>query len=281
MKFIKKGSGIVKAPIQELQNLVKEELYDGNSFNADIFNEYGIFVLREFLNVEYLKEFIDLYFNSIDEGVIVKDAYHKTQVKIDMIPEFNEIAHSDEFIKLSKMIYQTSAAVDFYRIVKKDSNNYAAVFPHQDSCYSIGNFNSTSIFIALTNSGPDNGGLKLYPGTKNFGHTGDAGTLNLEILPEGYPSISPYLQVGDALIMNSGTWHESPESQTKEPRVYLEFQIRDGKDPAARDYIFGSDSRRWVINMTVDEIYLDSREQRLVRLYKHNAELLKKINTFE
>ncbi|MDB2637612.1 phytanoyl-CoA dioxygenase family protein [Alphaproteobacteria bacterium] len=278
MKFIETGKSVIKAPIEGLHTLVNDGLYDSNRFDPDIFNEYGVFVLRDFLSFDYLKDFIDLYFNAIDDGFISKDSFHKTQVRIDKIPKFNEVAHCDEFIKLAKMIYDYSAAVDFYRIVKKDSNNYAAVFPHQDSCYSIGNFNSTSVFIALTASGPDNGGLKLYPGTKNFGHTGDAGTLNLQILPDGYPSISPHLNVGDALIMNSGTWHESPVSQTKDPRVYLEFQIRDGNDPAARDYIFGSDSRRWVINSSVDEIYIDSREQRLVRMYKENSELRKKYN---
>jgi len=196
---------------------------------------------------------------------IKKDDYHRTQVRISEEQKFTDVLRSDNFIELTKKIFPHGAALDFMRIVKKDESNTAPVFLHSDAVYNIGWFDAYSCFIPLTHCSQENGGLSFYPGTHNYGHLGDAGGI-ASILPADYPKLCPDVYPGDIIIMHAGTWHESGAYMRNEPRVYLEFAIRNSLDPAGKELIHGFEDREWVLNISVDDLFSDSREQRIRRL---------------
>lgn len=269
MKNVLKENIKISAPINALNQAVIREAFTGQKLDSSTLHRYGIFILKDYFDVDMIQNLRNFYDRGIENRELVKDPYHKTQVAFGSDSDFANILQTVEFKKLGKGIWGDDGfSIDFMRLVKKDHTNTDPVFPHQDSTYNIGNYDAYSIFIPLSECGVNNGGLKFWPGTHNFGHLGDAGAIDISILPAEYPSLQPTVVPGDAIIMHAGTWHASSEFIAGEPRVYLEFATRSLCDPAAKIIICGQDKREWVIQTTVDFVFTGSREQRIRQLYK-------------
>lgn len=126
------------------------------------------------------------------------------------------------------------------RIMVKDDLARGPVFLHHDVAYHQGQQNKLSAFIALSSSCAENGGLIFYPGTHVFGHLGDAGEINRELL--GQYDLKPYapvMRAGDVVFMHSSTWHESPEWQAGEDRVLMDVIYQPASDLTTKEVVRG------------------------------------------
>lgn len=68
--------------------------------------------------------------------------------------------------------------------------------------------------------------------------------------------------------MHSATWHESPQSIEFTDRVYLDVHIQESNDPSSKNIVCGVRDSEWINLLTEDEIFSNSRRQRLDALYK-------------
>ena len=266
MKNVLKKDIQIKAPIERLRNIIQINSLESQDLDIDLLRQYGVFILRNYLERKFINSLFQSYKILLKDGTITKDKYHRTQVEFDESHPFSKIIENEDYIKLISKLWNGSVGFDFMRIIKKDLSNINPVFLHQDACYNVGRFDSYSTFIPLTKCNLSNGGLQFFPGTHNFGHIGDAGGINPSILPADYPIFEPEVNPGDLIIMHSGTWHQSPEYKDGEDRVYLEVATRSGNDPGARKLLIGEDTRDWILKVSVDDLFIDSREQRVRKL---------------
>ena len=125
------------------------------------------------------------------------------------------------------------------RFVIKDENYRGDVFLHQDTPYQIGTVEKASVFVALSEAGPRNGGMIYYPGTFRFGYLGNAGEINRNILPSDWPVLHPALEVGDLALMHSMTWHESSAFHEGPDRILTDFIYQDANDPSTIEVVAG------------------------------------------
>lgn len=277
MKNVSKDEILIRAPIEDLKYQVHENQLSGPELLPDQLRKYGVYVVRDYFDRSYIQKFADEYFELLNKGEIKKDLFHRTEVRFSNDHIFSKIIESDKFTSLARKIFGDSVGIDFMRIIKKDSSNNLPVFLHQDSCYNIGYFEAYSFFIPLSKCSPENGALEFFPGTHNYGHIGDAGGI-ANVLPDDYPKFAPKAEIGDVIIMHSGTWHASPTNASGEPRVYLECAVRHGSDPAAKKIIVGDDTREWVLKISVDDLFESSREKRIVSLYNQLQEIKESVS---
>ena len=106
---------------------------------------------------------------------------------------------------------------------------------------------------------------------------GDTGEINEEILPNNYPCIETDLDLGDILVMHSATWHKSSESKNKKDRVYLEIHIQNIEDPSTVIEILGRRKSNWKLNTLNNEIFSNSRTQKIKKMYKEIEDLKSKV----
>jgi hypothetical protein len=258
----------IHAPVKRLLTLISKEM-EGEKININALRELGCYILRNGMDQEITNKYLNECRESISKKKIVRTAHHKTEIKVDQIDTLMALKHDSNIAEIASEIFPNGAGCDFIRIVKKDSTNRDSVFLHQDTGYQVGQFEAYSLFIALTQCDLTNGGLVLYPGTHHFGYLGDAGEIR-NILPADYPFVESKLFPGDILIMHSGLWHKSPENVSGADRIYLEIHIRDVNDPFSRWEISGHRSCDYKLDATVEEIFRDSRSQRLKKFYNSN-----------
>ena len=271
LKLIKLTSEVnmsnVEAPLDDLNSIIQSQSYIASDLNLKVLDFFGCFVLKNAISPNTIKKYTDTYFESLNTGKLKKTDYHLTEVKINKEQYLKNIIKENELIAVVSNLFDGDVGSDFIRLVKKDSVNFEPVFLHQDTCYQIGGFERYSLFIALTECNPNNGALVLYPGTHHYGFLGDAGEIR-NILPKGYPSVTSSMSPGDILLMHSSTWHGSPKNTDLSDRVYLEVHIQHIDEPNTRFKICGKKRSKWVFNLTEDDIFLNSRTQRLRKLYE-------------
>jgi ectoine hydroxylase-related dioxygenase (phytanoyl-CoA dioxygenase family) len=265
---------VFEAPIDELSTALKNELYSDSKVDFDALSQLGFFVLRKAFKKETVTSYLEKYLSGLELGSLFKSKYHLTEVKIPKENVLREILAEPEFLYFVKNFFDGNVGADFLRVVKKDKDSNKSVFLHQDSGYQVGSLERFSLFITLTDCGPKNGGLVLYPGTHHFGYLGDVGAIRNDLLPKDYPKIQPRLSAGDVLIMHSSIWHESTENLSEDQRVYLEVHIQSINEPNTDIEICGTRSSSYKVNLGgasnsfEDQIFLDSRTQRLRTLYE-------------
>jgi hypothetical protein len=257
---------MLQAPYNEIKEYLDVKKYIDREIDFEILEKLGCFHLKNAIPKKVIDEFYNLYKNYLTSGLIKKDHYHLTMVEIDNVEKMQRIINNSNFIDVASKFFDCRVGADFIRIVKKDSENFSKVFLHQDTGYQIGGFECYSLFIALTECDEHNGGLTLLPGTHNFGYLGDVGEINEALLPSDYPRITPNAEPGDILIMHSSIWHESAQSKNLKERVYLEVHIQPIDEPTTRWEISGKRSSGWILNASAEQIFKDSRTQRIRRL---------------
>ncbi|MBP0600704.1 phytanoyl-CoA dioxygenase family protein [Herbaspirillum sp. LeCh32-8] len=262
----------IKAPFAELQEAVRNDRLIGKDVDLTSLQRYGVRVVKQHFSKALIAEMAQHFHTLLASGDIKRSAAHRTEVRFRDDQPFAKIIENQEFLSLARPLFDGEIALDFMRIVKKDTVDRDPVFLHQDAGYQVGRYDAYSIFIALTNCGPDNGGLAFYPGSLNYGHLGDVGGI-APILPPEYPLLHPALEAGDAVIMHAGTWHFSTPNRTGDDRVYLEVNIRSADDPGAKQLLGCEEKREWILNISVSDLFESSREQRMKALYQEIARL--------
>jgi hypothetical protein len=257
----------VQAPIDQLTALLDRGGHVGERVDFGVLDELGIFVLRNAFCAATVAKYRDTYFADLESEKLKKTTFHVTEVKVERDHLLTQIVREPEFLAVASAFFEGKVGSDFVRIVKKDAANRGAVFIHQDSCYQIGSLDRYSLFIALTDCGPHNGGLALYPGTHHFGYLGDAGEIG-DVLPPGFPVVAPDLKAGDLIVMHSAVWHRSPESLSGADRVYLEVHVQPIDEPTTTIEICGERTSKWALRLKPEEIFVSSRTQRLRSLYQ-------------
>ena len=264
---VEKDAVLIKAPIAKLQAAVNGGDLMGSRLDQTALKRFGVFIVKDHFDKTYIQGMADSFFSLLHSGEIKRSEFHKTEVRFRPDHPFDKILENTQFLDLASQFFNGAVALDFMRLIKKDSIDRDPVMLHQDSGYQVGRYDAFSLFIPLSECGKENGGLAVFPGTHNFGHLGDVGAI-APVLPEDYPFIQPTINVGDVLIMHAGAWHFSTPNLSGAHRVYLEVNIRSADDPAAKRFFLSPDERDWILNIGVTDLFVGSREQRIKALYE-------------
>lgn len=143
-----------------------------------------------------------------------------------------------ELLDIVEQVFGPDIALYNYRFVMKDKHSRGEVFAHQDICYHVGFQRKASLFVALSEVDSQNGGMKFYSGTHKFGHLGDAGEISEQMLT-GRSWVCPFLAPGDAVLMNSATWHSSFPHISGCDRVLADIIYQPADDPSGRELLRG------------------------------------------
>lgn len=249
----------------EVKKKMKTLNYISEETNHETLDSLGFFVVKNAFKKSTIEQFKLKYLNIKKKQLIKKTKNHLVEVKIDKISFFKKIYKDPQLKKVVKNFYNGNVGSDFFRIVKKDAANLKPVFCHQDTGYQFGSFDRYSLFISLTKTNNDNGGLIVYPSTHKFGYLGDAGEISKNIT-KNFFKICPSLQSGDVLIMHSSLWHESNQNFEKSDRIYLEVHIQDINEPSTKYSILGKKNNHIKIPFDPAKIFSNSRAQRIVLL---------------
>lgn len=156
-----------------------------------------------------------------------------------VLPEsFVTFTRSSIFVHLLAPLFGSPTGLFNRRIVAKDDSYSGDVFLHQDSCYQRGTLNKVSVFVAFSDVSENSGGLEFWLGTHRFGYLGDAGEIDGSLLPSPWPTVSPILSAGDAVIMNSSCWHRSGPNVSGEPRILGDIHYQSADDASSREVIW-------------------------------------------
>jgi hypothetical protein len=150
---------------------------------------------------------------------------HKLQPLLTLIADYPPI--------LAKVrdIWGPDIAVYNQRFVVKDKHSRGAVMWHQDTGYHQGWPQKCSVFVALSHMEPDNGCLTLAQGSHRYGYMGDAGELDISLLPtHKHPHIVARMLAGDVLIMHSACWHSSPAHVAGVDRILSDIIYQPASD---------------------------------------------------
>ena len=96
-----------------------------------------------------------------------------------------------------------------------------------------------SFFVPLSYAGKKNGGMTFYPGTHKYGYLGDAGAINPENFNEIWKEVTPELEPGDFVIMNSLLWHFSGPNEVGIDRILADIIYQPANDPSGKELLRG------------------------------------------
>ena len=197
------------------------------------FRENGYVIHRQLVDLRTALAWADLYASLADP---------------DRTPEFNPVAiNAAQLQPLLTLIAHHPSIVakvreiwgDFtiynQRFVVKDRHSRGPVFWHQDTGYHQGWPDKCSVFVALGQVEPERGGLIIAQGSHHYGFMGDAGELNIDLLPvHEHPRVDIRMIVGDVLMMHSACWHASHPHTMGADRVLSDiiYQPEDDEVPA-------------------------------------------------
>lgn len=257
------------------------ERIDGKTFDKELFKSCGVFVVRDFIPGDEIKEIISIWNNYKGEieskGGRRKDSRNLVNFLEELPDRLKFYWKSDSVKKIATQVYGPNVALFAHRILIKDRGLQHSVMLHQDYCYQLGFPNKCSLFIPLTKSGFKEGSLRFYPGTHQYGYLGDAGEIDKSKFDE-WNSILPELNPGDVAIMNSCLWHESGPNNSDTDRVMFQITIQPTNDPTGRELISGKwETDFWIDRNrkehSIDKLFLNSRINRLKNLYSELEKL--------
>lgn len=250
--------------IGELRKVIPQA--DADRLSPEIYREVGYFVIRNLIPAERIalwqREWELFYSSELGEKRIV-NPYNPVHVHERLPHKLAEIHKCPELLDTLEVLYP-DLALFMQRFVIKDSNSRAAVFPHNDFCYDFGWPEKTTVFVPLTVSSRENGGISFYPGTHHFGYLGDAGEVNTEIIEPGWPLVCPTLNPGDVALCHTCTWHCSPQPTKGPDRVLVQATFQPASDPSSVAVLRGKWRTRYRLsNVPREKFFVRSRSSRL------------------
>ena len=256
----------LQAPVDLINEYCRVGKWQCNELDPESLRFMGFHVLPAFIETQTVHQLLKKF--ESNEG-LTPIAHHPTRVSCDK-HWLDLLLEQDAYINLLKsgVFFDGDVAADLPYIFRKNSEANSRVHLHNDLDYQMGAHDRYSLFLALTEANPSNGGLRLYPSTHHFGSLGDCGELNPDVLPAGYPMVETAMSPGDLLIMHSGIWHSSGVSQTDEPRIYLELHIKPSICPTAKFPLFGAPTGLFQNHCSTDDLFSSSRQQKLQKFYR-------------
>ena len=248
-------------PALELEFFAEPGRLEGPVLSSELLARAGVFVLRGLVSPALAADYLGRLQAGLSDGSARPRQNHLTEVSFELESPLAGILREPEFAALLTHFFDGQVGLHNIRIVRKDEHNTEAVFIHQDSPYCLGFFERYSLFVALSDCGPDNGGLTVYPGTHHFGYLGDAGAVREELTRPMY-KFAPELSPGDCLIMHSAVWHGSPRSVSRLPRVMFDIQIQAVRDPSSILSLCEQPLSPWRLRLDNQDVFSTSRVQR-------------------
>lgn len=261
----------ITAPTAKISESIDQGLFRANRLNANVLDDLGFFVINNLVSSQECSELASLYSSLFSTNTLARSPRHSTEVKVHSIQDFEEVFKSPSFEPVWSALFNGNVGLGFVRILSKSPESPNAVILHQDISYQYGDSEQYSLFLALSHCHSKNGGLSLYPGTHKLGYLGDAGELDAKVLPKDLAPLCPELNPGDALLMNSNTWHFSQAFNEGEERIMLEAHLINGHSPYAQNILSGEANAAWKVEMDpVNRVevsfFKNSRCQRIQQL---------------
>lgn len=252
----------------------------GSVFNKNIYTRSGIFVIKNFIESSKILElqsiWIEYYSQLLKSGSRQIDKANSVNFK-DVLPHELRTFWKSEYVKrLSNLIYGENVALYHNRLLIKDKQSTSQVFLHQDYCYHLGFPDKSNLFVPLFNYDETHGALSFYPGTHQYGFLGDAGEIDKS---KFYPwkKITPSVNAGDIIIMNSCLWHESGSNSSNIDRVMLDIIVQPSSDPSGSKLISGEWKTDFWIGRSedhsfqIDSLFINSRIKK-IKNYESNKQ---------
>jgi ectoine hydroxylase-related dioxygenase (phytanoyl-CoA dioxygenase family) len=214
-----------------------------HTFELDVFKETGVYVLRGAIPRDtvqaWQREWAGFYDAQLKNG---RDVNRANPVALnEALPEGLAHMYRDPaFLDTARQVFGEHIALYNHRFVIKDQFSRTPVFLHQDSCYHLGRHNKCSLFVPLSVARPDNGAMSFYLGSHKLGFLGDAGEIDPDAFEIKWPKVTPRLEPGDFVIMNSSVWHESGPNTSGVDRVMADTIIQPADDPTGKELLAGS-----------------------------------------
>jgi ectoine hydroxylase-related dioxygenase (phytanoyl-CoA dioxygenase family) len=216
--------------------------YISDKFNKSVYDKTGLFIMKDvipkIIYEDWQKEWVSFYNKNLISGrnVNISNPVHLKE----QLPEKLATMYRDNtLINIAKQIHGENLALYNHRFIIKDKFSSEKVFLHQDSCYHLGNLNKCSFFIPLSKVYRDNGGLTFYLGSHKCGYLADAGEINPDAFPFRFEKITPELEPGDFIIMNSHVWHESGPNIDGVDRIMTDIHYQPSDDPTGKELLSG------------------------------------------
>jgi len=215
---------------------------EGTKFDKDVFDITGIFIIRNAIPNETLREWQTewdtFYKSNLSSGRNV-NVNNPVDLK-EKLPEQLALIYKNEILlNFAEQVFGKNVALLNHRFVIKDKFSLGEIFLHHDFCYHIGFANKASFFVPLSYAGKKNGGLTFYPGTHKYGYLGDAGEIDPDQFNETWPQVTPELQPGDFAIMNSSLWHKSGTNEVGIDRIVADIIYQPADDPSGKELVRG------------------------------------------
>lgn len=214
----------------------------GSLFLPEVYRETGVFIVRNAipaeLMAEWQQEWAWFYAEKLSAGRNVNQANPVSLT--EQLPEkLLYLYRTPVYAQTLRQVFGPDVALYNHRFVIKDAHSRNSVFLHQDSCYHLGNLNKCSIFTALSPVDSSNGGMSFYIGSHKLGYLGDAGEINPDSFDIKFRKLTPTLQPGDFVVMNSSLWHESGPNISGVNRILADTIFQPADDPTGKELIAG------------------------------------------
>jgi len=208
---------------------------DSTVFSADLFEQMGVFVVRGAIpqaSITFWQgEWEKFYTSTLASGRNV-GRFNPVQVNENLPDSLSSIPTSPYLLDIAEQAFGPDIALFGHRFVIKDKHSRSAVFLHHDFCYHLGWPTKASAFVPLSTVTSENGAMVFYPGTHHFGYLGDAGEINPDVAGVDWPTITPSLNPGDMVLMNSSTWHRSLPHTGGPDRIMADIIYQPANDPS-------------------------------------------------
>lgn len=246
---------------------------DSARFSPGLYRRAGVFVLRRAVAPSRLAAWQaawSAFCRERLESGRKTDPFNPVVVQEEVPPALAAIHASPDLIRVMRRLYP-DLALYVQRFLVKDRQSRTPVFLHHDFGYDSGWPEKTSVFLALSAAGPENGGLGFYPGTHAFGYWGDVGEFDPEVLGPRWPVLRPRLEPGDAVLMHECTWHASTPHVAGPDRVLVQITYQPADDPSGVALLHG----RWRTPVRLSDLSGSGpfRRSRSSRLRELQAEL--------
>lgn len=215
---------------------------DSQSFSKDVYEKTGLFIIRnglpQALISEWKVEWDTFYQKELLNGRDV-NLNNPVDLKENLPDKLANIYKNDILLDYVQKVFGNDIALYNHRFVIKDKFSPGEIFLHHDFCYHVGMPVKASFFVTLGYAGKKNGGMNFYPGTHKYGYLGDAGAINPDKFNEVWPKVTPELQPGDIVIMNSLLWHSSGVNDADIDRILADIIYQPANDPSSKELLRG------------------------------------------
>lgn len=246
-----------------------------DTFDPEVFRKAGVFIMRNAIapNVihEWQSEWHDFQAAQLHEKRNVNQA--NPVALSEQLPEkLASMYREPVFTDTMKQILGEHIALYNHRFVIKDKFSTGKVFLHQDSCYHVGYLDKCSLFVPLSVANSDNGGMTFHVGSHQLGFLGDAGEINPAAFDIVWPVITPDLNPGDFVIMNSSLWHESGPNISGLDRILADTIVQSANDPTGKELLCG----QWQTDIFYSPVnyirlFVNSRVLKIIKYEKERA----------